>query len=161
MTLPDPLVRGWIDSLVERAGAHLRAEIGALASQMQVEMRLCAAELSEADRKGSAATLSDQPAVTARLDERQRDLASVSAVLDATTALDEAASLSAALDVLVTAAAAHAGRVLLVVKRGAVLAGWRAISLTSSVSMPNVISTPISAQSAMPIWNWPMAAAPR
>ena len=126
MTLPDPLVRGWIDSLVERAGAHLRAELGALASQMQVEMRLREVEVtSEAERKGSAATLPGEAAVAARLDERQRDLGMVSAVLDATTALDEAASLSAALDVLVNAAAAHAGRVLLVVKRGEMLAGWR------------------------------------
>lgn len=126
MTLPDPLVRGWIDSLVERAGAHLRAELGALAGQMQVEMRLRDVELTpEAERKGSAAMLPGEAAAAARLDERQRELAIVSAVLDATTALDEAASLSAALDVLVNAAAGHAGRVLLVVKRGEVLAGWR------------------------------------
>ena len=58
MTLPDPLVRGWIDSLVERAGAHLRAELAALASQMQVEMHLRDVELtSEAERQGSPATL--------------------------------------------------------------------------------------------------------
>ena len=125
MTLPDPLVLGWIDSLVERAGAHLRAELGALASQMQVETRLREVELTEAERKDSAATLSAEVAVAARLDERQRDLAIVSALLDATRALDEAASLSAALDVLVNAAAAHAGRVLLVVKRGEVLVAWR------------------------------------
>jgi GAF domain-containing protein len=125
MTLPDPLVRGWIDSLVERAGAHLRAELGALASQMQVEMRLRDVELgSEPERRGSSATLPDEGTV-ARLDERQPDLSIVSALLHATTALDQATSLSAVLDVLVNAAAAHASRVLLVVKRGDVLAGWR------------------------------------
>jgi hypothetical protein len=126
MTLPDPLVRGWIDSLVERAGAHLRAELGALASQMQIEMRLREVELAaEPEQRGSSATPPDQGAAAARLDERPRDLAIVSAVLDATTALEEATSLSAALDVVVNAAAAHASRVLLVVKRGDVLAGWR------------------------------------
>ena len=125
MTLPDPLVRGWIDSLVERAGAHLRAELAALAPQMQVEMRLREVELASGpEQRGSSATPPDQGAAD-RLDGRQRELAIVSAVLDATTALEEATSLSAALDVVVNAAAAHASRVLLVVKRGDVLAGWR------------------------------------
>jgi hypothetical protein len=142
MSLPDSLVRGWIDALVERAGAHLRAELGALASQMQVEMRLREVELTaDVERKGSAAATPAPglAAAAARLDERQRDLAIASAVLEATIALDEAPSLSAALDVLVDAASAHAGRVLLVVKRGEVLAGWHSAGSSPDAIAPAAI----------------------
>lgn len=123
MTLPDQLVREWIDSLVERTGVHLRAELGALASRLQMEGR---------------------PAVdAARPHERQRDRALVSVVLDAVTALDQATSLSAALDVLVETASAHAGHVRLAVRRGSVLAGWRSTWCAPDGSAATPIEIPL------------------
>jgi hypothetical protein len=129
MTLPRDQVHSWIASVVDRSGGQLRAELEALVDQVQQAM-----DAHEAGRQrvtSAAGAPVPEPETlaaaiaAARIEEREADLATASAVLDAMTALDSANSLSDILDVLVDRAALRTGRVLLVIRRAGALTGWR------------------------------------
>ena len=129
MTLSDPQVHDWIASLVDRTAEQLRGELALLLRRVQNS-----APVSDVVDIGGGLSLpapgtdSRRPATgTSAAHDLERHGASILAadVLDAMRALDEAASLSEILNVLVDRSAVHAGRVLLVVERGDRLVGWR------------------------------------
>jgi hypothetical protein len=129
MTLSDPQVHDWIASLVDRTAEQLRGELALLLRRVQNS-----APASDVVDVGGGLSLpapgfdSRGPATrTSAAHDLERQGASILAadVLDAMRALDEAASLSEILNVLVDRSAVHAGRVLLVVERGDRLVGWR------------------------------------
>jgi hypothetical protein len=129
MTLSDPQVHDWIASLVDRTAEQLRGELALLLRRVQNSARA-----SDVVDVGGGLSLpapgvdSRRPATgTSAAHDLERHGASILAadVLDAMRALDEAASLSEILNVLVDRSAVHASRVLLVVERGDRLVGWR------------------------------------
>src|ERR671912_995096 len=129
MTLSDPQVHDWIASLVDRTAEQLRGELALLLRRVQNS-----APASDVVDVGGDLSLpapgfdSRRSATgTSAAHDLERHAASILAadVLDAMRALDEAASLSEILNVLVDRSAVHAGRVLLVVERGDRLVGWR------------------------------------
>jgi hypothetical protein len=127
MTLSDPQVHDWIASLVDRTAEQLRSELALLLRRVQnsappsdvVHVGALSLPAPGFDSR-RAATL------TSAAHDSERQAASILAadVLDAMRALDEAASLSEILNVLVDRSAVHAGRVLLVIERGDRLVGW-------------------------------------
>jgi hypothetical protein len=131
MTISDDQVHHWIASLVERTGGQLRSELDGLVRQVRETV------LAQATRAAVTPLRCEDPPVpshtevggrvsAAPIGPSQADLATAaSAVLEAMTALDAAPSLSDILDVLADRAALHSGRVLLVVRRGTTLTGWR------------------------------------
>jgi len=131
MTIPDDQVHHWITSLVERTGGQLRAELDGLVRQVHETVLAQATRAAVTPRRCEDPPVPSHPEVGGRVSPApivvsQADLATVaSAVLEAMTALAAAPSLSDILDVLADRAALHTGRVLLFVRRGTTLTGWR------------------------------------
>jgi hypothetical protein len=131
MTISDDQIHHWIASLVERTGGQLRAELDGFVRQVQARVP------AQATRAAVTPLPSEDPTVAgdhepvgggvsgAPIERTQGDVTTAAAVLDAMSALDAAPSLSDILEVLVDRAALHAGRVLLVIRRGTMLTGWR------------------------------------
>ena len=111
----------------------LRAEPGSSSASPGVE-QLSSDHGNEAPAAGALAS---------RSQDRHGELAIASAVVEAMTALDSAASLSETLDVLVDRAAAHTGRVLLVLHRAEALAGWRWRGYTPDPHDARMLSIPL------------------
>jgi hypothetical protein len=130
MTIPDDQVHRWIASLVERTGGQLRGELDRLVRQVHETVLAQATRAAVTPRRCEDPPLPSHPEVggvsAAPIGVSQADLATAaSAVLEAMIALDAAPSLSDILNVLADRAALHTGRVLLFVRHGTTLTGWR------------------------------------
>jgi hypothetical protein len=135
MTLPAHQVHGWIASLVDRTADQLRAELALLVRRVQDaapthEMAVGHTPVST-PAPGSEPPELEAAESSRRERARQTGVTVAAAVLEAVAALDEAASLTDILNVLVERTSIHADRVLLVVARGDALIGWRSHGYTS------------------------------
>jgi hypothetical protein len=143
---PDDQVASWVAALVDRTSGQLRADLDALVQQ--VRGATLAPEVSQLSNHAAQPGLVDArilaaAVATARIEERQAELALAATVLEAMTALDAAGSLSDILDVLVDRASAHTGRVLLVVKGPRALTGWRSQGYTPDATEARTLGIPL------------------
>jgi hypothetical protein len=130
MSRPTDQIDRWMAALIDRTGGQLRAELDVLVDQVRDAVR--AEQGTSFASSGHQQTSPPQGnealaagVLAPRSQERHDELTFASAVVEAMTALDSAGSLSETLDVLVDRAAAHTGRVLLVLHGAEALTGWR------------------------------------
>jgi hypothetical protein len=148
--MTDDRIQALVSGVLERVRGQLQQELTGLAEGLRAhtaEERSAAAQSARADAESAAATLASEAIAAersafeqrladaraearqgalaeARGDERAADLARAERLLAAVRLLDEAGSLSEALDALAQAAQREAGRAAVLLVRGEELRGW-------------------------------------
>jgi hypothetical protein len=122
----------------EREDASRQTRVDAEAAAASLVSSAIAAERASADERLATAS------AEALAHERQASLTDAERLVGAVRALDRAASLSEALDVLAATAGAEAGRAAVLVVRGALLRGWAHSGFALGASDIRSIELPVA-----------------
>ena len=168
--MTDDPIQALVSGVLDRVRGQLQQELTGLVEGLRAhtaEERTAAAQAARAEAESAAAALAsgaiaaersafeeklaaaraearDQALADARGDERVADLARADRLLASVRSLDDASSLSDALDALARAAQLEAGRAVVVLVRGDQLRGWAQAGFDAAVPDVRALTLPLA-----------------
>ena len=193
--MSDDPIQALVSGVLDRVNGQLQRELAGLVDGLHAhtaEARALAAQAARSEAESAAAALAsgaiaaersafegrlasaraearEQALVEARGDERVADLARADRLLASVRALDDAASLSDALDALARGAQIEAGRAIVLLVRGDQLRGWAQAGFDQVVPDARAFGLPLAdggllataVSTAAPVSPGPPTACPR